>query len=114
MELSDRAARARSVAPYVIIAAVVLALLWFSASNPSTQVGEISGIIEAVTFRGGTDDPAAPDRTAVVRLPDGSLVHAHIVASLSVHSGQRARVAVYEHVMSTDRSYEVLDARDAN
>ncbi len=111
MELSDYAARARSVAPYAVIAAVVLAFLWFSVSNPSTQIGEISGVIEAVTFSGGA---AAPDRTAVIRLPDGSLVHAHIVASLSAHSGQRARIAVYEHVLSTDRSYEVLDARDAN
>jgi hypothetical protein len=114
VELSDRAARARSVAPYAIIAAVVLAIIWFTASNPSTQVGEISGVIEALDFSGGADDPAAPDQTAVIRLPDGSLVHAHIVASLSVHSGQRARIAVYEHVLSTDRSYEVLDARDAN
>jgi hypothetical protein len=114
VEANDRAARARRVTPYAIIAAVVLAFIWFSVRNPSTQVGETNGIIEAVTFRGGTDDPSAADRSAVIRLPDGSLVHAHIVASLSVHSGQRARVAVYEHVLSTDRTYEVLDARDAN
>ena len=114
MEADNRGATTRNVAPYVIVAAVVLAFIWFSARNPSTQVGEISGIIEAVTFRGGTDDPAAPGRTAVIRLADGSIVRAHIVASLSVHSGQRARIAVYEHVLSTDRTYEVLDARDAN
>jgi hypothetical protein len=114
VEANDRAARTRGVAPYAIIAAVVLAFVWLSVRSPSTQVGEIDGTIEAVTFRGGTDGPSAADRSAVIRLPDGSLVHAHIVASLSVHSGQRARVAVYEHVLSTDRTYEVLDARDAN
>jgi hypothetical protein len=35
----------RSVAPYVIIAALVLTFLWFSVQNPSRQVAEISGII---------------------------------------------------------------------
>ena len=112
METNDRAA-IRAVAPYAIIAAVVLVFLWFSLKNPSSQVAEISGTIEAVTFRGDTDGPAIADRTAVIRLADGTMLQAHVAQRLNVHSGQRARIVVYEHILSPDRTYEVVDARDA-
>jgi ABC-type uncharacterized transport system YnjBCD ATPase subunit len=49
----------------------------------------------------------------VIRLADGMVVQAHIVTPKSVHSGQRARVAVYEHVLSAERTYELVEARDA-
>lgn len=114
MEANARAASIKNVTPYVIIAAIVLSFFWFSVKNPSKQVAEVSGIIEAVTFRGAADEPSASDRTALIRLADGSRVQAHIVKPLSVHSGQRARVVVYEHVLSSERSYELIDARDPN
>ena len=112
MEANERSIR--NAAPYVIIAAIVVSFFWFSARNPSKQVAELSGIIEAVTFRGATDDPRASDRTAVIRLTDGTIVQAHIVTPVTVHSGQRARIVVYEHVLSSERTYEVVEARDAN
>ncbi len=113
MEANQPAPSIRSVAPYVIIALIVLAFLWFSVQNPSRQVAEISGVIEAVTFRGESDGPGTADRTAVIRLTDGTIVQAHVLAPLSVHSGQRAKIVVYEHALSTDRTYEVVEARDA-
>lgn len=113
MEADQPTTPIRSVAPYVIIAAIVLAFLWTSVQNPSRQVAEMNGVIEAVTFRGASDGPGAADRTAVIRLTDGTIVQAHILASLSAHSGQRARIAVYEHALSADRTYEVVEARDA-
>jgi len=113
VEANQPAPSIRAVAPYVIIAALVLAFLWFSVQNPSRQVAEITGVIEAVTFRGESDAPGAADRTAVIRLNDGTIVQAHIVAALNAHSGQRARIAVYEHALSSDRTYEVVEARDA-
>ncbi|TMH22837.1 MAG: hypothetical protein E6H63_18620 [Betaproteobacteria bacterium] len=114
MEANEHAPSIRSVAPYVIIGAIVLVFFWFSVQNPSRQVAEISGTIEAVTFRGATDEPGSSDRTAVIRLADGTIVQAHIVTPHTVHSGQRAKIAVYEHVLSTERTYEVVDAREAN
>jgi hypothetical protein len=113
VEAHQPSASIKNATPYVIIAAIVLSFLWFSVRNPSKQVGEISGTIEAVTFRGATDDPRASDRTAVIRLADGTIVQAHIVRPLSVHSGQHARIAVYEHVLSSERTYELIDTRDA-
>lgn len=113
MEANQPAPSIRAVAPYVIIAVIVLAFLWFSVQNPSRQVAEISGIIEAVTFRGESDGPGAADRTAVIRLTDGTIVQAHVLAPLNVHSGQRAKIAVYEHALSTDRTYEVVEARES-
>jgi len=109
---ANQRAPVRNATPYVIIAALVLPFLWFSVRNPSKQVAELSGVIEAVTFRGPTDDPRASDRTAVIRLSDGTIVQAHIVTPASVHSGQRARIAVYEHVLSAERTYELVEARD--
>ncbi|HET7362499.1 MAG TPA: hypothetical protein VFJ70_02885 [Burkholderiales bacterium] len=114
MEANQPAATLRSLTPFAIIAAVVLSFLWFSVQNPSKQVAELSGVIEAVTFRGATDDPLASDRTAVIRLADGTIVQAHIVTPLNVHAGQRARVAVYERVLSAERTYKLVEARDAN
>lgn len=113
MEANQSTTSIRSVAPYVIIAALVLTFLWFSVQNPSRQVAEISGVIEAVTFRGESDGPGAADRTAVIRLTDGTIVQAHILAPLTVHSGQRAKIAVYEHALSSDRRYEVVETRDS-
>lgn len=112
MEANPRSIR--NAAPYVIIGAIILSFFWFSVRNPSKQVAELSGIIEAVTFRGATDDPRSSDRTAVIRLTDGTIVQAHIVTPVTVHSGQRAKIVVYEHVLSTERTYEVVEARDAN
>ena len=111
---ANQPASIKNAAPYFIIAAIVVSFFWFSARNPSKQVAELSGVIEAVTFRGATDDPSAADRTAVIRLADGTIVQAHIVAPINVHSGQRARIAVYEHVLSTERSYEVIETRDTD
>lgn len=114
MEANQPATSIRAVAPYIIIAAIVLAFLWFSVQNPSRQVAEISGVVEAVTFRGASDGPGAADRTAVIRLTDGTIVQAHVLTPLTVHSGQRAKIAVYEHALSTDRTYEVIEAREAD
>jgi hypothetical protein len=104
----------RNASPYVIIGAIVLSFFWFSFKNPSKQIAELSGTIEAVTFRGANDQPGAPDRTAVIRLTDGTIVQAHILAQLNVHAGQHARIAVYEHVLSAERRYELVEARDSN
>jgi hypothetical protein len=114
VEANEPATTIKSVAPYALIAAIVLTFFWFSFKNPSKQVGELSGTIEAVTFRGANDQPGASDRTAVIRLTDGTIVQAHILAPLSVHAGQQARIAVYEHVLSAERRYELVDARDGN
>ena len=50
----------------------------------------------------------------IVEFPDGTIVQAHIVTPLSVHSGQRATIAVQEQLLSGERTYEVVEARDAN
>lgn len=113
VEANQRAPVTNAI-PYVIIAALVLSFLWFSVRNPSKQVAELSGIVEAVTFRGATDDPRASDRTAVIRLTDGTIIQARVVTPASVHSGQRARIAVYEQVLSAERTYELLEARDGS
>jgi hypothetical protein len=113
VEANQHAPSIRSLAPYVIIGAIVVVFFWFSVQNPSRQVAEINGTIEAVTFRGATDEPGTADRTAVIRLGDGTIVQAHVVTALAVHSGQLARIAVYEHVLSTERTYAVIAAHDA-
>ena len=52
---------------------VALLFIWFWISNPTRSVGETSGTVEAITVQRSTDGHIGPDRTAMIRLADGTL-----------------------------------------
>src|SRR5256885_1042547 len=97
---------------FALLALVVLLFGWFWISNPVRSLGDTTGTIEAITVRPSTEDHAAAERTAMIRLADGTLVQARVVTSESVRSGQRAKVHVSEQVLSGTRNYEVLEPPD--
>ena len=98
---------------FALLALVVLLFIWFWISNPVRSVGDTTGTIEAITVRPSTGDHVAAERTAMIRLADGTLVQARVVTPESVRSGQRAKVHVSEQVLSGTRTYEVLEAPEA-
>lgn len=95
-----------------VLALVVLLFIWFWISNPTRSVGEMTGTIEAITSQTGTEGHTGPERTAMIRLADGTLVQARVLSVTPLHSGQRARLAVSEQVLSGARTYEVVEAAD--
>lgn len=95
------------------ISAVVLAVVWSSAHKLGAPVDEISGTIEAVTFEPTAGGDVAANRSAIVRLPDGTLVQARITTHLPVQRGQRATLLVYTGVFSPARTYEIVQTNTA-
>jgi len=98
---------------FALLALVLVLFIWFWISNPVRSVGDTTGTIEAITVRPSTADHVAGERTAMIRLADGTLVQARVVTPESVRSGQRAKVHVSEQVLSGTRTYEVLEAPEA-
>ena len=90
---------------------VLFAILvgWFILSHSSRRVEEIIATVEATTTRQHSDTRAEPDRTAMIRMPDGRLAQARIVTHRPVQAGERARIVVIEDVLSGQRTYELTD-----
>jgi hypothetical protein len=91
------------------VAAVAVLVGWFILSHSSRRVEEIIATVEATTTRQQSDAQAEPDRTAMIRMPDGRVTQAHIVTQRPVRAGERARIVVTEDVLSGQRTYEVVD-----
>lgn len=98
---------------FALLALVVLLFIWFWISNPMRSLGDTTGTIEAVTVRANTDGNVSAERTAMIRLADGTLVQARVVTAANVHSGQRAKVHISEQVLSGSRIYELQEAPEA-
>jgi HAMP domain-containing protein len=99
---------------FALLALVVLLFIWFWISNPSRSVGDTTGTIEAVTVRASSEGNVGGERTAMIRLADGTLIQAHVVTPTNVHSGERAKVHISEQVLSGTRTYEVLEAPEVH
>src|SRR3954469_10729185 len=106
---SGPSAANRSALPVVFVAAVAVLVGWFILSHSSRRVEEIIATVEATTTRQQSDTRAEPDRTAMIRMPDGRVTQAHIVTHRPVRAGERARIVVTEDVLSGQRTYEVVD-----
>jgi HAMP domain-containing protein len=97
---------------FAILAIVIVVFIWFWITDPRRNVGEMSGTIEAITVQPSTNGHVGSDRTAMIRLADGTLVQASVVTPMHVRSGQRAKVLVSEQMLSGTRTYEVVEAAD--
>ena len=97
---------------FALLALVVLLFIWFWISNPTRSVGDTTGTIEAVTVRASSEGNVSAERTAMIRLADGTLIQAHVVTAANVRSGQHAKVHVSEQVLSGTRTYEVVEEPD--
>jgi len=97
---------------FAILAIVVVVFVWFWIADPRRSIGEMSGMIEAITVQPSMVGHAGADRTAMIRLADGTLVQASVVTPAHVRSGQRAKVRVSEQMLSGARTYEVVEAAD--
>ena len=98
--------------PYVFIPAIIVTLIFLTAKKADKPIDEMNGMIEAVTAGPATPGHAVPDRTAIIRLADGTILQAHVATAAAVHSGQKAKILVYERGLSATRSYEVVDAEN--
>jgi len=97
---------------FAILAIVVVVFVWFWITDPRRNIGEISGMIEAITVQPSISGHAGAERTAMIRLADGTLVQASVVTPTHVRSGQRAKVLVSEQMLSGTRTYEVVEAAE--
>jgi hypothetical protein len=97
---------------FVILAIVVAVFIYFWITDPRRNLGEVTGMVEAITVQPSTNGHAGADRTAMVRLADGTLVQASVVTAVPVRSGQRAKVLVSEQMLSGTRTYEVVEAAE--
>ena len=97
---------------FAILAVVIVVFVWFWVTDPQRKVGEMTGMVEAVTLQPAASGHAGADRTAMIRLADGTLVQARVITAAHVRSGQRAKLLVSEQVLSGTRTYEVVDAAD--
>lgn len=97
---------------FVILAIVIAVFIWFWITDPRRSMGEMTGMVEAITVQPSTGGHAGADRTAMVRLTDGTLVQASVATPATVRSGQRAKVLVSEQMLSGTRTYEVIEAAE--
>lgn len=93
-------------APYVVVASMVLAFVWFSVTRTEHPREEITAIIEGVTY-GPMRGDRAVERTALIRMVDGVVAEARIVTPEIVQRGQNVRVLVYDRTFA-GRAYEVV------
>ena len=93
----------------VAVAIAALVVAWLILSHSSRRVEEIVATVEATTTHQQADPQATPDRTAMIRMPDGRLIQARIVTQRPVQAGQQARIIVIEDALSGRRSYELID-----
>lgn len=111
--MNDAASSTRiNVILFAVLALVVALFIWFWISNPMRSLGDTTGTVEAVTVGTTSEGHVAAERTAMIRLADGTLVQARVITPESVRSGQRAKVHVSEQVLSGTRTYEVLESPD--
>jgi hypothetical protein len=101
--------RKRAAIPIALVAAAVVLVVWFVIANSSRRVQEVIATVEAITSRGGEN---GPERTAMIGLPDGRRLYARIVTREPVRPGQEARIVVTEQLLSSTRTYEVVDIVD--
>ena len=99
----------RSTLPALAVAAAAIVIGWFILSHSTRPVEELVATVEATTSRPQTDSQTPPDRTAMIRMPDGRLVQARIIAHDPVQAGQRAHIVVIEDLLSGQRTYELTD-----
>ena len=95
-------------APYILVASVVLAFVWFSVTRTDRPREEITAMIEGVTF-GPASAGHGRERTALIRLADGTVAEARLAARENVHPGQNVRVLVYERAFAGP-TYEIVEA----
>jgi hypothetical protein len=107
-----RSSRKLDLILFAVLAAVVVAFAGFWIADPSRTVGETTGTILALTIQPSTGGHAGADRTAMIRLADGTLVQARVVAESNLRSGQRAKLLVSEQLLSGTRTYEVLESAE--
>ena len=96
-----------------MIPIVIIALVWSLAKKADQPVQEMSGVIEAVTLGPVSTDHPTPERTAIIRLADGTILQAQIVTPAVVQAGQTAIIMVYERAFSATRTYEVVGTESA-
>ena len=99
--------------PIFAAAAIALVVSWFVASNSTRPVEELVLTVEAITTRASNNGKAEPERTAIVRTPDGRLLQARIATHDPLSAGHKAKVIVTEQVLSGDRTYEVIGEAEA-
>ena len=108
--MAEAAASKKSAAiPVALVAAAVVLVVWFVIANSSRRVEEVIATVEAITS-GGRE--SGPERTALIGLPDGRRLYARIVTREPVRPGQKARIVVTEPLLSSARTYEVVDIVD--
>ena len=98
---------------FAILAIVIVVFIWFWITDPRRNIGEMSGVVEAITVQPSKSGHAGADRTAMIRLADGTLVQASVATPAHVRSGQRAKLQVSEQMLSGTRTYEVVEAADS-
>ena len=69
--------------------------------------------VEAVTAGPASGGQSAPERTAMVLMPDGRRLYARIATAEAVRPGQKATIVVTEQLLSGTRTYEIIDIVDA-
>ena len=99
--------------PVVLVAAAIVLVLWFVVSNSSRRVEEVMVTVEAVTAGAASAGQSAPERTAMVLMPDGRRLYARLATAEAVRPGQKAKIVVTEQLLSGTRTYEIIDIVDA-
>ena len=99
--------------PVVLVAAAIVLVLWFVVSNSSRRVEQVMVTVEAVTAGPASGGQSAPERTAMVLMPDGRRLYARIATAEAVRPGQKATIVVTEQLLSGTRTYEIIDIVDA-
>jgi hypothetical protein len=99
--------------PVVLVAAAIVLVVWFVISNSTRRVEEVMVTVEAVTAGPGSEGQSAPERTAMILMPDGRRLYARIATAEAERPGQRAKIAITEQLISGTRTYEVIDIVDA-
>jgi hypothetical protein len=99
----------RATAVVLVIGVIALALSAFLLVNaPGGPTEETAGVVEASYFVPSNVGP--PTHQVSVRLGDGRLVQAQVLAPATFKPGQTARVRIYRHVITGTPSYEAFAA----
>ena len=105
--------RSSAAIPVALVAAAIVLVVWFVISNSSRRVEDVTATVEAVTAGPASAGERAPERTALILMPDGRRLYARIATAKAVRPGQKAKIAVTEQLLSGTRTYEVIDIVDA-
>jgi uncharacterized OB-fold protein len=99
--------------PVVLVAAAAVLVVWFVIANSTRRVEEVMVTVEAVTAGPASEGQSAPERTAMILMPDGRRLYARIATAEAVRPGQKAKIVVTEQLISGTRTYEIIDIVDA-